>query len=742
MPAESATAEHVGAAYLAGGKRRRALFRTSGAAEPGGFGGGFGPGELAVILDALRATSGGLLDLLAGSPLANLLVLIAVRQGMRPRTEAEPSGEKFDQVIGGLAGRLQAQGVAPERAEELTYETLKVVFQQDRSTEEIRAFLGALAASPPAERLPAERDTTAQGTGWMLPPWLWFYFLGVSAPAVPGMVASVQEDADGVASIIGYLTANANQAVAALFTGAGLMEFFPAVLLLAGIAGVLFPGTRGRWAERRHALRPSDDPAIIEMAAVVQRHAPTVELRLGGRFDRLARVYPTGWRTARIAVHPPLIRLWHADREAATAVLLHEVAHLRQGDHLIVGLASPFLWLVRVWSVLLTLLVLIPVTIYVFVGGPEAPMVLLSLVRNVATIPIALILPVAGLWVAELSADRFAIQETSPAALRRALGPVGPRTGLPARVGGLLDLLTHPPRRLRLRAAAGWPHGTAALAALWPAALVVRIVAIALFGLVAHQLNGSSATEALGEVGRGLRADLDGAQPLLVEMIVLLVNWPLLAPLWIRIWTSASMARQRFAPYLVSALVPAVLAAGSLTTGEQPPPPEAYPPTASASVSASATSPVPVPTLTGALDDRPWAGQPLPVELRVTEVIPLTQLSGPPQWLGTAAGWFGPSIWRAEADGRLSLSNPSGRTDFRTSNGNWLRQGDRVTFWLTVEYDFDGRTVVSEILGELDLTTTRLTGMWAPKITGGDPLQLLELPSFDIATAVSVDPAA
>ncbi|GIH28634.1 hypothetical protein Aph01nite_69440 [Acrocarpospora phusangensis] len=736
VPGEVAGAEAVGAAYAAGGKRRRELFAGGGAGEPGGFGGGLGPGDLAVILDALRFASDHLLELVAENPLANLMVLLAMRQGMRRRagTTAQAVREEgFERVVGGLEERLRAQGVAADRAEELTYQTLKVVFQQDRDTEEIRAFLRALSASPAAEPVSADRLLARQGEGpgWMLPPWLWLYFLGVSAPGVPMLLGGVQEDLDGISSLVGYLAAGAEQAAATLLTGAGLLELFPALLLLSGILGVAFPDARGRWAERRHRLRPSDDPTILAMTALVRRHAPGIDLRLGDHHDRVARVYPVGWRTARIAVYPPLLRMWHADREAATAVLLHEVAHLRQGDHLIVGLASPFAWLVRVWGVLLTALVLIPVVLYVTADGPEAQVVVLTLLHDTMSVPIALILPVAGLWVAELSADRFALQEAGPAAFQRALGPAG-RRGIRA----VFTALTHPPRALRLRAATAWPGGTALSAAIWPVAVVARFALIALFQLVAHQLNGYSFGEALSMVGTAFRTELSAAQVVLIEILVLLVNWPLLAPLWMRIWTPVPAVRQRFAPYLVSALVPAVLAAGSLTAGvttpPQPSPPGLTQPTESAE---------PTPERTGIVDDRPWAGRQLPVQLRITQARPLQQVGGPPEWLGPAVSWLGPGTWRAEADGRLTFENPAGRTDIRAGEGLWFRAGDVVTFWLAVELNDGGRPVATEISGEIDLATATMTALWMPKLTSSDPRGLLNLPSFQISTTVSVDQA-
>ncbi|MEV5408931.1 M48 family metalloprotease [Thermopolyspora sp. NPDC052614] len=807
-PAEAASAERVGAAYVSGGRRRRDLMRST-AAEPGGFGGA-GAAELPIILDALRVVSGDLLGLLGNHPLAGVIALLAMRAAARgtppdpvrwvdqgpapaygqggpapgagpqahPGSEpahgpdpasAQASGHGFeqaqapapasdpaasapalDQAIAGLRERLRAHGVAPERAEALTYDTLKLVFRQDRDPAEIDAFLRALAGSPPsappaaqaatataspAAALPATRG---EGSGWMLPPWLWLYFLGVLAPNAPQAIASIAEDVEGMATLFGYLGTGVERAGVAVLTASGLLEFLPALLLLAGLAGVLLPGTRGRWVERRHRLLPpGDDPVLNQMEAFVRRHAPGAGIRLGERHDRLARVYPVGWREARVAVYPPLVRLWGTDREAAQAVLLHEVAHLRQGDHLIVGLASPFAWLVRIWAVALIVLAVIPVTFYVLLGGPAASAAVLPALLAAFEIPISLILPVAGLWVAELSADRYAVNVVGPSALARALGPTRPHVGVLHRIFGLLS---HPPSRLRLWSARSWPGGTAALAALWPLAYVLWLAGVSLFEVLAHMLLDSSFGDALATAIDGLPRKLAAARTELAEMAVLLVNWPLIAPLWLRVWTPLRATRHRLAPYLAPTLVPCLLLAGGLTAGTpseltsgtqanlaidrspvatptQPPPPAVTVPASLTPGPGSAATP----ERTGVIDDRPWAGQPLPVSLRLQPPYQkLNQLLGDPAWRNIAAGWLGAGVWRAEKDGRLTFTDLMKRPDLHPTGGYWFRQADTVTFWLPIEQGTAGQTTTFEINGTIDLgqTPAVIDAHWFRKFDG------------------------
>ncbi|GAA4197835.1 M48 family metalloprotease [Microbispora amethystogenes] len=768
VPAEAASAGRVGEAYVAGGRRRRDLLRAS-AAEPGGFGGG-GAGELPIILDALRVVSGDLLGLLASHPLVNLLMLLALRSGrpaagfgVPPRapqpgpastpgpTSASDPAPVLDQAIAGLRNRLLAQGVAGDRAESLTYDTLKLVFQQDREPAEIEAFLRALSGSPPAgpPAGPATTRALARSGGgasdWLLPPWLWFYFLGVLAPGVPGALDGLRQDADGMTVLVGSLLTNVQRGAMALLTATGALEFLPTLLLLTGIAGVLFPGARGRWAERRHRLRPSDDPVIEAMTAFVRSHAPAADVRLGERHDRLARIYPVGWREARVAVYPPLVSLWSRDREAARAVLLHEVAHLRQGDHLIVGLAGPFAWVVRMWGVALA--VLTPVSaVYLVAGGVGGSSLLTAVLKVVAALPITLILPVAGLWAAELSADRYAMSAAGPAALARALGPARPRAHAVRRA---LALLSHPPLRLRLWAARLWPGGTAALAALWPLAVVVRIAAIVVFELVALNLTGFSFGESARTVIGSLPEQLSSARTQLTEVTALLVAWPLIAPLWLRVWTPVRASRQRFAPYLVSALVPGLLATGGLGAG--PPkeigsgPAGPLPTATTTAVGAAvvtATAPQATAERTGLVDDRPWAGQELPVDLRVQAYRKLEQHGDDPEWRSVAAGWLGAGVWRAERDGRLAFSDLARRPGLRPAEGAWLRTGDTVTFWLPVERDAAGETMIMEINGTIDLSGGQavMDALWARKLDGSaadlGSFTALELTALlDVSTA-------
>ncbi|MEV5750656.1 hypothetical protein AB0L00_22780 [Actinoallomurus sp. NPDC052308] len=205
---------------------------------------------------------------------------------------------------------------------------------------------------------------TRRGVDTATPPWIWLFLIGYLAIGVPDSIGAWHRqlaDYSGHGSVSPALTSLASFTLLKIFAA---VELLPVAFLTAGVAGVALPAVRARWVERRSGLVPDDRPVMAEMRRFVQAYAPGVELRATLRPGRLARVYPVGLRRARIAVFQPMAALWRRDRAAAQAVLLHEIAHVRQRDHLIVGLGSPFPWLVRVWAPAFLLAEILPATIF------------------------------------------------------------------------------------------------------------------------------------------------------------------------------------------------------------------------------------------------------------------------------------------------------------------------------------------------------------------------------------------
>ena len=407
------------------------------------------------------------------------------------------------------------------------------------------------------------RSTAAART---TPPWLWAWlggYLLASMPLEISLLHFLTVTYFGQGGTLSEVSGSGIVTVERLSLISSLLIY---VVILSGAVAALFPHLRGRWVEWRFKLARDDRPVMAEMQQFVSSHDPSISLRITIRSDQMARLYPVGWRSARIAVFRPLPALWRRDREAAEAILLHEVAHRRQGDQLIAGLGSPFVMLMRLWVPAYLLLVLIPALVYLAAsGGIAAQFIAVSSITQVGVIPGQVFLPVTALWLAELGADQLAAQAIGSDAVRHALQATeGSRASLVARA---LALLSHPPRRLRLRLATARPGATAALVAVWPAALVVWLLVLPLaIEVLALFLLGFP----VGQVGPLLRAAtptvLAYGRPLAIATAVLLLAWPVLAYPWERLWSAAPRPSHRLPwwPYLAAAILPVAMLAVSL----------------------------------------------------------------------------------------------------------------------------------------------------------------------------------
>lgn len=216
------------------------------------------------------------------------------------------------------------------------------------------------------------------------------------------------------------------------------------VALVAALVLLLVPAWRGRYVERRWGLTApavGRGGAVAEIIAFVRSEVPVVEVRVNlRRADQLAFAYAGGFRSPRLAVFAGLVKLWRTDRGVAEAVLLHELAHVSRGDHLVSGAGSPVAGVLR-WSGPVVLgLALLPA----FVPDP------LGLIRGFVwfdpfVLLARLVLPIGALWMSEIDADRAVTCRGRSLDLRRALDRVPPKGG----AASLIRLATHPPMALR-----------------------------------------------------------------------------------------------------------------------------------------------------------------------------------------------------------------------------------------------------------------------------------------------------
>lgn len=387
-----------------------------------------------------------------------------------------------------------------------------------------------------------------------MPPWLWVWLAGYLLADMPQQISlehSVIVTYFGHDSALRETVGNGFVTVEQLSLIFGLLIY---AVIVAGAVAAMFPHLRGRWVEWRFKLASDDRPIMAEMQRFVSLHDPSISLRFTIRSDQMARIYPVGWRRARIAVFRPLPALWRRDREAAQAVLLHEVAHRRHGDQLIVGLGSPFVMLMRIWAPAYLLLVLIPVTTYLTVGrNGMAPFLAVQSIEQVVLIPAAIFLPVTALWLAELGADQMAAQAIGSGAVQQALRATA------ASGTSLLALLSHPPRRLRLRLATARPVGAAGLVAIWPAALLAWLLVLPIaLAVPALRLYGVPTGLMATEIKVATHTLLADGRPAAIATTIALLTWPVLAACWERLWSSAPRLNrhQPWWPYLAAASLP------------------------------------------------------------------------------------------------------------------------------------------------------------------------------------------
>ena len=528
------------------------------------------------------------------------------------------------------------------------------------------------------------------------PPWLWLYLVTAAVYVAPGTVRDLREEwgqIDALHADVGWWAEVYRLFLVALFV--------PPLLIAAGLVLAAVPALRRALVEYGHPQLQVDGPAgdvtraaLADMQAFVDRHSTGVEIRLT-LYPGDARIYPTSLRRARIAVSPTFVHLWAGHPSAVRAVLLHEIGHRRQGEHLVGGLGSPLGWLVRVWAVSFPLLTAAPLALLAvagrdllaIAGAPE-------LVRSAARPLQVLIFPVTALWLAELSADAWAARVAGPLAVREALqlrdalrataggGPGGGVRGirgtgrgwpgLLARARRTLHLLDHPPAPLRctLLGTSAHPTGATRASAVpligWPlavaAAFVVSVAAFVPQYLLVYRTTDGLATE----LARGALTTLTSSLPATLGAAVLLLAWPWLGAIWPRLWEPGPLApatRPSAAPLLLAACLPATLALGALV----PAPAAELPPIA---VPASVTSP----------DGVPQRGDG-PVVLRVRSVTGVQEVTG------AADGQIGKRLadallaarWTLNGDGTFSVDAPtSAGSPLGSVRGTWLTSASQV----------------------------------------------------------------
>jgi len=251
---------------------------------------------------------------------------------------------------------------------------------------------------------------------------------------------------------------------------------FPLLIIIIGVLSLAAPSIRRSYLRRKYGLTDDVRIAIIsEISAFIWNYLPDVSILNNPlRGDQVAFIYPVSFRKAGMGLMGGVVKLWRADNESARGVLLHEIAHVRNGDTLITGAGSGFRTLFNFWPALFVVTVVIPVVIvwlmtsyllFIELSGLMPPgeiitykfeqvlfLVLPSLffmlLTNLMWVASVIFLPLAALWYSELAADCVAVRcQGAPAPLVRALSLYSISVSW---WRWLLARMTHPPTRLRL----------------------------------------------------------------------------------------------------------------------------------------------------------------------------------------------------------------------------------------------------------------------------------------------------
>ncbi|MGB7247384.1 MAG: hypothetical protein WBC73_00480, partial [Phormidesmis sp.] len=415
----------------------------------------------------------------------------------------------------------------------------------------------------------------------LLPPWLWLwiatYFL-----ALPSHFTLAKQSWQSVAysgSLEGAI--GLGQSVLGLNA---FLEIIPLLALLIGVVGLAFPRARANFLEKKYALKPSaaTGGAIADIIGFLQQHDPTLQVKVNlASVSEYAFVYPLSFRHTGVAIFAPLVKLWRSDQPMAEAMLLHELAHHRQGDAFVVGAGSPFKAVVKRWFLLYLGLFVVPFALSalsLFItfwselalladAGISWSLMLPQLIPHVIGNALVLffgaivttlsllfwtlslfVLPLAGLWCAEFNADQAAAQRSRPDMLKA----ISQLSDQPHWRKWLLSRLSHPPNNLRRWFLAHQQTEVALgmLLLIYPLAYLLRLVALSGHAILLGNFN----------LAENWAWGLKTIAPVWLAIALILALWPLCAGYWEKWLRKVAIApRLKPMPYWISAGIVVVL---------------------------------------------------------------------------------------------------------------------------------------------------------------------------------------
>lgn len=415
----------------------------------------------------------------------------------------------------------------------------------------------------------------------LLPVWLWFW-VGVYLLTLPGLISYLATLAQDV--VAQYYTwsvqVGGETSFFEMLRATNLYELAAYGLVLVGVLLTLLPHVRCFYEEHKHKLVEAPrNPAVQEITAFVRQYVPHIQVRANTtrNAENYIITYPRGFRKPALGVFRNFFHLWRSDRKAAEAILLHEIAHVRQGDTLMLGAGSFFEQAVGGWVVVFLLFVCLPLTLYTGGSIIEASNQLnqlgifslgrylsriaqilassaLSLIGEFMLTFSIVLMPLAGIWTSELLADYIAAKEVdSDEMMRHAIQRLSaPKSW----VGQIIAGATHPPMALRklLIEHINDRWAMILLISIFPLMFVVRLL-VRLGSLLPNMLEG--AENFGGYVQIAIHSWASSSFPYFVAMAVWLLLWWWAEPLWDRFFTRSAGVQHRppFGPLAIGALV-------------------------------------------------------------------------------------------------------------------------------------------------------------------------------------------
>jgi hypothetical protein len=406
-----------------------------------------------------------------------------------------------------------------------------------------------------------------------LPPWLWVWF-AYYIYKLPALIDLLKENLGSF-----LFSTDPTYATITLISRFKLLNapfWIPSIFLFLGTLSVLFPHVRTYYVEEKFKLTENYAriPAIIEIEDFLKLHAPNLKIKtnLLSQSEEVF-VYPIGYRKTGIAIFGKFIKSWRSDKGDSQEILLHEIGHYRNGDALIIGAGSFFEFVVKhsIGIIAFFFLIQIPLVFIDLAGSTKHNMLSPKLFFTYGiTDPIVIFfytlalftLPIAGIWSAELNADRFMLT-SKIISFENPLKVIGKLKKESSLKRWLLSQITHPPNSLRQWMAVHSIEEKSVLLFLffYPISYFFQLLMIIMCASSSYLILFLFGTKNIQELSNYLKPIiidcLRGGSSIWLLLSIGVILWPILAVYWVRCFSGLceTYNLSSYKSYFLSALL-------------------------------------------------------------------------------------------------------------------------------------------------------------------------------------------